>query len=54
MSDRKTMLVSSAVFLTGVSGGVIAAVRWGSLPAIAAPIAAGLVAAIIILVAKDE
>ncbi len=53
MSDRKTIAVATAAFLAGVAASVVCAIVWKSIFAIAAPMAVGLAAAIVILQASE-
>ncbi len=54
MSDRKTIAASIAVFLVGVAASVAGGILWKSIIAIAAPVVAGLAAAIMILAVAAE
>ena len=51
--DRKTVIVSTSVFLVGIVAGVVGAIVWRSDIAISLPIAVGLATAIT-LVTADE
>lgn len=52
-SGRKTIVVSTSVFLIGVGVSIVGAIVWKSLVAIVVPLAIGLVASVLIVVTME-